>query len=184
MSTSFRLNDQRRKWISHIQQETGVSSLTKVVEYALFALSIHLTSLPAKGHKLVMFDLDGTLTPWRESSKSEFKREFLPGVREKCKELRQKGVVLGVVTNQRTPREDLQEYLQWVREKLHISCIHVGTEIQEMKPNPWMLRKMIDGLGLYPKECLYVGDSLNDESAALRAGCDFEWAGGYFRGDK
>ena len=181
MSTSFRLNDQRRKWIEQIQQETGVSSLIGVIDYALFALSIHLTKLPAKGHKLVMFDLDGTLTPWRESSASEFRKEFLPGVREKCKELRQKGVTLGVITNQRNMREDFWEFLTWVRNKLGIQCGEVGIEIEVMKPNPLMLRQMIDGLGLYPRECLYVGDSLNDEAAALRAGVDFEWAGGYFK---
>lgn len=182
MSTSFRLNEQRRLWIEQIQELTGVSGLSQVIDYSLMALATGLTK-QAKAYKLVMFDLDNTLTPYRESSASPFVRELLPGVREKCKELRQQGVTLGLITNQRTQRDDLWDFITWVRDKLQIQCADVGTD-ENMKPNPYMIRRMVDGLGLYPNECLYVGDELGDELAALRAGVDFMWASEFFRKDE
>jgi HAD superfamily hydrolase (TIGR01662 family) len=179
MSTSFRLNEQRRQWIEQIQQNLGAVGTSGAIDYALMALSSGLTRVE-KRYKLVMLDLDNTLTPYRESSASEFKRELLPGVQERCKELRSKGVLLGIITNQRYPRPDLHEFLDWVRDKTGVQCIEVGT-MEDMKPNPLMLRRMMDGLGLYPSECLMVGDDLNDEIAALRAGVDFAWAREYMK---
>ena len=53
--------------------------------------------------KLYLFDADGTLTPLRGSSVAEFSFELLPGVAEKCADLR-KGNYLAIVSNQSEKR--------------------------------------------------------------------------------
>jgi D-glycero-D-manno-heptose 1,7-bisphosphate phosphatase len=48
------------------------------------------------------------------------------------------------------------------------------------KPEPGMLRHLMDVTGATPEETLFVGDRSEDEDAARRAGCHFAWADEFF----
>lgn len=48
------------------------------------------------------------------------------------------------------------------------------------KPNPGMLREAMHVAGVTQDRTLFVGDSPDDQAAALAAGCAFEWANAFF----
>lgn len=54
---------------------------------------------------------------------------------------------------------------------------HEHTPKGELKPNPHILKMIIDGIGAAPDDCVYVGDSLyKDIAMAKDAGVDHAWA--------
>lgn len=48
------------------------------------------------------------------------------------------------------------------------------------KPGPGMLEDAMDDFEAEPEETLFVGDRPEDEEAAQRAGCDFQWSENFF----
>jgi D-glycero-D-manno-heptose 1,7-bisphosphate phosphatase len=137
---------------------------------------------------LVIFDLDGTLTPQRPSSTAAFEFKLLPGVREKCARLRAQGHVLAVATNQGGLRKGLDErevmqVLEWTRRELGVSAYRYasGRTPGRKKPAPGMLVELMRELGFPPDETTFVGDAESDRLAALAAGVRFAWAKEFFR---
>jgi D-glycero-D-manno-heptose 1,7-bisphosphate phosphatase len=136
---------------------------------------------------LVIFDLDGTLTPQRPSSTAPFKREFLPNVRERCAQLRADGHVLAIATNQGGIRKGLKRdevfaILKWVSNELNISMAHFadGTNPDRKKPAPGMLLELMNELGHDGTNTVFVGDAPTDLAAAVAAGVRFHWANQFF----
>jgi D-glycero-D-manno-heptose 1,7-bisphosphate phosphatase len=138
--------------------------------------------------KLVIFDLDGTLTPQRPSSTASFKQRLLPGVAKKCKSLRDGGAILAIATNQGglrkgLPQPEVDRVLSWVGGKLRIPAPlrkFEGWPGPRKKPNPGMLLELMRQTGCSAAETLFVGDSDSDRQAAANAACSFAWASKFF----
>ena len=139
--------------------------------------------------KLVIFDLDGTLTPQRPTSTASFEQRLLPGVRAKCAALREAGVTLAVATNQggarrgqvpRLPIGAILTQLRWIERELDLAQSRFAIDAICKKPNPIMITRFMQQFSVTPDETLFVGDSDTDEEAATNVGCAFVWAANFF----
>lgn len=137
-------------------------------------------------YKMVLFDMDGTLTPQRDGSHGPTIFELLPGVKEKVAELRCRGVILGVCSNQSSirPIREIVRHFEWVQEQLHFGLDNMlySTSVRTRKPDPYMLQYLMHLHEVFPDECLFVGDAETDKQAAEASGCDFVYACEYFSG--
>lgn len=138
---------------------------------------------------LYVFDVDGTLTPQRPSSKHPFERSLLPRVAERCAELRREGHTLALATNQggaRRGREGRLSYgavhahLRWVAVQIGAVAYRFATKPPRKKPSPAMLNELMGELGFELTETAFIGDALSDRAAAEAAGVAFEWAAPFF----
>lgn len=136
---------------------------------------------------LIIFDLDGTLTPQRSSSTAPFVRELLPGVFAKCKELVGARHDMAIATNQGGLRKglidgELYDILDWVCGGLGISHYRFATGVNpyRKKPQPGMLLEIMDQFDNAPRDTIFVGDADADQQAAEAAGITFCWADKFF----
>lgn len=140
-----------------------------------------------KSYKLIIFDADGTLTPQRGSAVGPFSFTLLPGVAEKCAELRAVGAVLAIASNQSARRDvfDIDAQFIWTDAQLGIpvrlTCIATSKTLALQKPAPDMLNWIIGDTGMPRAAVLFVGDQPTDEQAARAAGVDFMWAADFFK---
>lgn len=140
-----------------------------------------------KQYKLVIFDLDGTLTPERASSAAPFEQRLLPGVKEKCQELREQDALLAIATNQSkmSGNDELHhlfyQHLTWLCNQVgHLDYV-IAYSKWEMKPKPYMTERLMEYHDIAATyQVLMVGNSDTDQKAAIAAGVDFEWAKDFF----
>jgi HAD superfamily hydrolase (TIGR01662 family) len=137
-------------------------------------------------YRLVIFDADKTLTPFRDGSCGAFSFTLLPGVKEKCEELRANGVRLGIASNQSADRaeQDIVRQLAWTANEIvaeYGGVVYTQNKATQ-KPSPVMLLRLMGGsrLDVAPSETLFVGDQETDRQAAEAAGIDFMWAKDFF----
>jgi len=94
---------------------------------------------------------------------------IFPGTLEGLRELADRGLKLGVVTNA------LQHLAEAVLARFgiapHLHLVVGGDRAARPKPHPEPLWQTCNELGVAPHETLMVGDSVNDVTAALAAGC-------------
>lgn len=135
-----------------------------------------------KHYKLVIFDLDGTLTPERVSSAAPFEHRLLPRVKEKCRELRERGIKLAVATNQQKVKEHLLfRHMEWLETQIQLTdWVYANHNIGDLKPSPSMLISTMVLRNIKNTASLMVGDSIEDQKAAEAAGVDFVWAKDFF----
>jgi D-glycero-D-manno-heptose 1,7-bisphosphate phosphatase len=127
---------------------------------------------------LVIFDLDGTLTPQRPSSTSAFASELCGGVRDRCRELLAAGHTLALASNQGGTGKGLsvmavEAQLGWVCAELGMAAARFAWEPARKKPGPAMLLELMDQFRAAAAETWMVGDSEADERAAAAAGVRF-----------
>lgn len=139
--------------------------------------------------KLIIFDVDGTLSPQRLSSTERFSRILLPNVKEKLTVLKQQGVALAIATNQggvnsqgeqRLSIGDVLSYVCWLKHTLKLDAARFACRGQRKKPNPAMLSELMEQFGVAPSETLFVGDSEIDQQAAQAAHVHFIYANVFF----
>lgn len=139
-------------------------------------------------YKLIIFDADGTLTPLRGSSTAEFSYTLLPGVKEKCAELRAQDVKLAIASNQSKKRDIVQirKQLLWTAKEIGITNGRyiVWRDDERCKPNPEMLKYLMVARSTSPQDVLFVGDWETDKQAADNANVDFQWAKDFFEWKK
>jgi len=135
-----------------------------------------------KHYKLIIFDLDGTLTPERASSAAPFEQRLLPGVKEKCRELREQGIKFAVATNQQKVKEYLLFcHMDWLETQLQLTdWVYANRSPRDLKPSPSMLQSTMVLRNIKNNDTLMVGDSIEDQKAAESASVDFEWAKDFF----
>ena len=130
--------------------------------------------------KLIIFDADGTLTPQRQTSRSEPILELLPGVEAKCRELVRAGYLLAIASNQSAARPvaDIRRQLAWTKQKIGALIYRYATTAQRRKPSPVMLlevRRICNS-----RHVIFVGDQETDRQAAEEAGITFILAREFF----
>lgn len=151
---------------------------------------------------LIIFDKDGTLVHNYEARPANSLEEqtLLPGVLERCAALREQGHTLAIATNQGgvafgyfTADEAhamIADLMRRIGAAAYAVCVcHPHGTIAELaresdfrKPNPGMLRYLMDALGFAAADTLYVGDIDTDEETARRAGVRFAQAKAFFSG--
>jgi HAD superfamily hydrolase (TIGR01662 family) len=134
-------------------------------------------------YKLVIFDLDGTLMPYRDGSCGKWHKKFLPNVKEKIEELQNQGIQIGIATNQSSKRDvmDIMSQLNFVCDELGIKqgLVRWATGNYK-KPNPYMIDIVGLEQNIYTQNILLVGDQESDKLAAQNAGVGFAWAKEFF----
>ncbi|MCT4705040.1 phosphoglycolate phosphatase [Enterobacteriaceae bacterium H11S18] len=94
---------------------------------------------------------------------------LFPGVADTLAALAEKGVPMGLVTNKPTPF--VLPLLESLGIAKHFTVIIGGDDVQNKKPHPEPLLKVMETLNISAAEMLFVGDSRNDILAAQAAGC-------------
>src|SRR4051812_35091124 len=121
--------------------------------------------------RLVIFDLDATLTPHRVSNLSPFERRFLDNVEAKCRLLRAEGCTLAIASNQGgiargLKAETVEDHFRWVGERLGIAAWRYAWDRARRKPEPAMLLELMEQFGAGAGQTCFVGDAATDEQAA------------------
>ena len=145
-----------------------------------------------RGRKALILDRDGVVNREKGYLYRAAEVEFLPGVWELCREARDKGYVIVIVTNQSGiargfySEDDLRALMEWMGERFveqgvemaaYYYCPHhpEGTgeykkECWERKPAPGMLLRAAEELHLDLGRSVMVGDRCSDVRAAHGAG--------------
>lgn len=96
------------------------------------------------------------------------KSRLYPGVVEMLETLRDRGVRLAIISNK---NEDLSRLiLKSLGIGDYFECISGGDTFPESKPSPLPLLSVIERQGVTARECIMVGDSINDIQAGNQAG--------------
>lgn len=94
---------------------------------------------------------------------------LFPGVMATLSALKEKGLLLGVVTNKPTPF--VMPLLESFGIAQDFQVIIGGDDVKQKKPHPEALFSTMNAMKLSADELLFVGDSRNDIQAAQAAGC-------------
>lgn len=91
-----------------------------------------------------------------------------PGTRETLEALAAEGYPMGVVTSKGIPmtRRGLDAFA--LRD--YFEVVITSDDVELHKPDPYPLVRAAELMGVTPAECLYLGDSPHDMSAAIAAG--------------
>lgn len=94
---------------------------------------------------------------------------IFPGTVPMLKILRERGIITGVITNGPSMLQNHKMDASGLREYMDI--VVVSGDVGIHKPSPKLFIYTAEKLGLFPNECIYVGDHpVNDISGALSAG--------------
>ena len=155
-------------------------------------------------YKLILFEVDGTLV--ETFSGERFRKnaadwQWLPGRKEKIRELRQAGVRCAICSNQGgvgfglLDQDEIMHELHALAKEasiapggVYICYTHPRAKIDlyrwehdhRRKPNPGMLEEAMRDFEADADETLFVGDREEDQQAAAAAGCEFMWAKDFF----
>ncbi len=95
--------------------------------------------------------------------------KVLPHARELLRTLKQKGLIVGMITN--NSRIELKHFLKYFKIKKYFDIV-VGIDDAKPKPNSDMLKIFMKRAKVKPKEMIYVGDSDYDILACKKAKID------------
>jgi len=149
---------------------------------------------------LYIFDKDGTIVGGLgdRPANTIAEQKLLPGVAEKCAELRAQGHTLAIASNQGgvalgyLTKIDAEALVADVARMIGAAswtcCPHhpKGTQkwfakdCPRRKPAPGMLLDLMRRLGFHASKTIYVGDMDSDREAAKAAGVKFVWAKDFF----
>ncbi len=101
---------------------------------------------------------------------------FYPGVRETLERLFEAGLILAVASNK--SEAHCREILRLLHSDSLFAAILGADSLAERKPSPEPLLHIMRQFGCSAKECVMVGDSINDMKAGnsagvLTIGCDY-----------
>ena len=139
---------------------------------------------------LIIFDVDGTLTPFRQGSTGRFEQRLLPNVKEVCARLRASGHILALASNQggaapskpgRLTIGAVHSHLRWVAREVGASAYRFAISSDRKKPSPSMLVELMREFGVTPASTIFIGDADNNAQAAAAVGCTFVWAKDFFK---
>lgn len=111
---------------------------------------------------------EGFFKAYTELNGAETK--LYPGVRDALVRFNQEGILVACVTN-KSRRFTLQ-----LLDKLHIlelfDFVIAGDDVEQKKPAPDSINKVLEQFNIFADECLMIGDSDNDVYAGNRAQVD------------
>ena len=96
--------------------------------------------------------------------------QYFSGVESLLNELNQRNMGWGIVTNKPTwLTEPLLEHYPLLNQS---ACLVCGDTLRVQKPHPDPVLLGLEQAGFYPKNTLFIGDSINDMLAGKDAGVD------------
>lgn len=98
------------------------------------------------------------------------KSKILPYVKDTIDFLQEKKIKLAIASNK--PSDFTKKILENFGISNHFKIIYGPFEVQNLKPNPEMLLKILEKLRIEKKDALYVGDMLLDAETAKNAKID------------
>lgn len=99
-----------------------------------------------------------------------------PDARETLLELRNRGFLLGIVTNRAFGGERFRADLRELGLDVGWDAVSVSVEVGFLKPHPALFEHALDALDLQPRQALMVGNSLvEDVSGAQALGIPAAW---------
>jgi len=104
----------------------------------------------------------------REFIDTSSRIRLFEGVEDTLKYLVSKGVFLGLATS--ADRPSVMRVLEKFRLEHYFRTVVSSEDVVEAKPNPKIFTLTAERLGVEPKDCLIVGDSIFDVIAAVEAG--------------
>lgn len=145
------------------------------------------------GRRALFLDRDGVINVEKNYVHRIEDFEFLPGIFELCATARELDYLLVVITNQAGigrgyyTEADFQRLTEWMREEFRTRGIDIARvyhcpyhptagvgeykrESFDRKPNPGMIFKARDELGLDLAQCVLIGDKDSDIEAGRAAG--------------
>lgn len=109
----------------------------------------------------------------KNTTPRRFYRNALPGTQKLLNYLKQKGYILGIIsnndgyTNRKCKDVDIHRFFDIIAD---------STNIGYVKPDPRIFHHVLDELGLDPEDCLHVGDLYGaDVLGAKNAGIEVVW---------
>lgn len=144
----------------------GLESSEKMTLYSL--LSASKTRLEAPAYTKLRREIFEIMTTYEVDAAR--KTKLLPGVLETLQQLKQRGMKIGIVTNNGHAATDVVLN----RFGLHtlVDLVLTRDDIEEMKPHPGIVISALEKLRLRPEETILVGDSTADVIAARGASID------------
>ena len=144
----------------------GIKSRTHIINLVSELLSKTTLNLSREGVEKVFLLVD-------EYSKTNIKSyiKVLPGVETTLAELSSSGVLIAVATTDLLKRAEIG--LQAGNIGQYIDCIVGGDQVDEPKPSPDMLIKLLKRFNVLPEEAVMIGDAGVDQEMASAAGVDF-----------
>jgi len=97
------------------------------------------------------------------------KLKLFPNVKETLKELKNRNLKIGLVTN--TPKKQLYKLLDSLKIKEFFDAVVGGDEVKNGKPAPDMILEACKRLVVNPGEVVLVGDTNADILSCKNAGC-------------
>lgn len=94
--------------------------------------------------------------------------EPIAGIRELLKELRGRGIAIGLASS--SPRTFIEAVLAKFGIREYFDCVISGEEVPSGKPEPDIYLEAASQLGVPPEDCVVLEDSRNGVLAAKRAG--------------
>lgn len=134
-------------------------------------------SAGARGLLFAAFDMgpqDERFADWRDEFLARYEQGLLQhtkpfaGVTEVLDHLRQRGLAWGIVTNKHSRFTD--PIVRGMSCLMDAAVVISGDTTAHAKPHPEPLLEAARRLGLWPSECLYVGDDERDIVAGRAAG--------------
>ena len=110
---------------------------------------------------------------WQEQPKRNLWRRPLPGMIELVRELRGRGIPVGIISNSEGRLAELVEELGWKRDfDVVVDSGRLGID----KPDPRIFQHACDALRVSTADLLHVGDAWEaDVMGAIRAGASAVW---------
>ena len=103
---------------------------------------------------------------YREFVETELK--LLPGVLDCLKYLKRKGYKIGLASS--SSKETIKQFMRVTKTESFFDAFTSGDEVKEGKPNPEIFLKCAEKLGVEPKDCVVIEDSVHGVEAAKKAG--------------
>lgn len=105
------------------------------------------------------------------------KIDYKPNVEQVLEQLKNKGLQLVIATTTRKKNMDVYRFEnENIQNKAvideYFTLIYTREDVREMKPHPEIYLKVLETLGVEPKDCLVFEDSLIGIEAANRAGIE------------
>ena len=97
------------------------------------------------------------------------KTELLPGAKNVLKQIKNKNIKIGLVTN--TFKETALDMLKFHKIENYFDSVVTSDDVEKVKPYPDPVFKLCENLGIMPDEAILVGDTKNDYRAGKAAGC-------------
>lgn len=96
--------------------------------------------------------------------------DLAPNIKSLLVQLLADGKKIACITNKSYQAADFLLQINFIRQFFHIVCS--GDNVKRKKPDPWSIEYCSKTFGVEIKDCVMIGDSINDIKMAKAANCD------------